>query len=84
MPANGTSGQTAGQSPHNCLTRDGAERLAERIRIFWKRQGYEVLTSVTHDGVGRDGLFTVRSDLVDGRPRQIAAAVQADADGGHR
>ena len=51
------------------LTREGAETLARRIRLYWRNRA-----SVWVEAAGRkiDGqsVFVVRSDLVNGVPRR--------------
>lgn len=54
-------------------TRSGAAALAARIAAYWRERGYAVLLSVEEKGfhpVTRAVRFEVRSDLVDGLPRE--------------
>lgn len=69
------------QSRGSCLTRPGAEQLAERIRNFWKAKGQDVAVRVERSGNGPHGPWAIRSDLINGSPRRNSAAVQADPDG---
>jgi len=55
------------------LTRNGAERLAERIRRYWRERGYDVAVRVEQRSGFSDSMrwarwYVVRSDLVDGLP----------------
>lgn len=57
-------------------TRSGAAALAAKIRDYWTERGFAVLLSVEEKGfhpVTRAVRFEVRSDLVDGLPRQPCA-----------
>lgn len=69
------------QPGRSCLTRPGAEQLAERICNFWKTKGQDVAVRVERSGDGPHGPWVVRSDLLNGSPRRNSAAVQADTDG---
>lgn len=59
-----------------------AERLAHKVRLYWKRRGYDVNTRVEPvPGLDAetDGptLYQVRSDMVNGLPRGFAQPVTA-------
>jgi hypothetical protein len=50
-----------------------AERLAKRLKRFWRARGYEITTTVTHEKVYERGhlenVYAVRTDMVNGFPR---------------
>lgn len=61
------------------FTFEGAQRLANRIRRWWKAQGHEVLvwveelpTPTRDDFTKRAASYQVRSNLVNGLPRSAA------------
>lgn len=52
----------------------GAERLAERIRDFWRRRGHVVrikLRRLRYENALRKAPLTIESDMVNGLPRQL-------------
>lgn len=58
-----------------------AERLAHKVRLYWKKRGYLVNTRV-EPIAGIDGdetLYQVRSDMVAGLPKDFAAPLVAVA-----
>lgn len=58
-------------------TRDGADRLAQLIREFWRKRGYEVAVETKDEGfvsTMRSARTDLRSDMVNGMPRRIMAA----------
>ena len=60
-------------------TKSGAAALAEKIREYWNERGFAVLLSVEEKGfhpATRAIRFEVRSDLVDGLPRQTWMPLQ--------
>lgn len=69
------------QSRGSCLSRPGAEQLAERICNFWKTKGQDVAVRVERSGDGAHGPWVVRSDLINGSPRRNSVAAKADPDG---
>jgi hypothetical protein len=62
-------------------TRDGAARLAQQIKEFWRKRGYDVDVETRDEGfvpAMRSGRTDLRSDMVNGMPRrsvQIAERV---------
>jgi hypothetical protein len=57
-------------------TDDGAARLAQRIKDFWRKKGFEVDVDMRPEGfvsTMRSARTDVRSDMVNGMPRRIAA-----------
>lgn len=57
-------------------TNEGAQYLAERIREFWRRRGYEVDVEARREGfvsTMRSARTDLRSDMINGMPRHIAA-----------
>ena len=66
---------TAYRGPDHC-TAPGARALAKRLRGYWAKLGYRVNTSIEPlGGSGKklQGLYAVRSDMVDGWPVARAA-----------
>ena len=58
-------------------TRDGADRLAQQIRDFWRKRGFEVAVETREEGfvaTMRSSRTDLRSDMVNGMPRRILAA----------
>jgi len=58
------------------FTKEGAERLAERIRQFWARRDQAPRVWVEFEPIGQHlavgtqgGVYVVKSDMVGGRPR---------------
>lgn len=60
------------QIPEHC-TKGGATRLAERIRAYWARQGYNVKVWTEPTA---EQLWSVRSDMINGRPRSYVHALR--------
>lgn len=57
-------------------TDDGATRLAGKIREFWLKKGFDVDVDLRPEGfvsTMRSARTDVRSDMVNGMPRRIAA-----------
>lgn len=57
-----------------------AERLAHKVRLYWKKRGYLVNTRVEPiPGLpdGMDTLYQVRSDMVGGLPKGFASPIVA-------
>ena len=59
---------------HDTYTKEGAERIATTVRDYWRERGYEVKVEVCDRNARffaslRERCFTVRSNLVDGLPR---------------
>ena len=53
----------------------GASRLAEKIRDFWRKKGFEVEVDLCPEGfvsTMRSARTDVRSDMVNGMPRRLA------------
>ena len=60
-------------------THTGAAALAKRIQAYWAERGYLVQTWVIegrYDPAHRSSRYDVRSDLVDGLPRNRPSAVR--------
>ena len=54
--------------PERC-TKDGAEMTAREIERFWHKQGYpQVKVSTYHPRNDDRGVFSVRSNLINGMP----------------
>jgi hypothetical protein len=52
---------------------DGASRLQNLIRDYWKKKGYDVSVELVHQGfvsTMRSSRFDIRSDMVNGMPRR--------------
>lgn len=63
-------------------THTGAAALAKRIQAYWAERGYAVQAWVVescYDPAHRSSRFDVRSDLVDGLPRNRRAAAKRSA-----
>ena len=63
---------TPGPGTQDLSTREGATRLKETIEAYWRAQGREVMVSIENMGFRaaiRAARYEVRSDLVDGLPR---------------
>lgn len=57
-------------------TDDGAERLAGRIRDFWRKRGFDVEIETHKEGfvaAMRSSRTDLRSDMVNGYPRRPVA-----------
>ncbi|MEZ5921461.1 MAG: hypothetical protein R3C60_08935 [Parvularculaceae bacterium] len=55
----------------------GAARLAAKIEEFWRKKGFDVHVEMRPEGfvsTMRSARTDVRSDMVNGMPRRIAAA----------
>ncbi len=55
---------------------EGAKRLALKIQAFWQERGYDVDVKLVEAGflpAMRSARTDVRSDMVNGMPRRIAA-----------
>jgi hypothetical protein len=50
------------------LTEEGAEELATNIMLYWAGKGHTV-TAWVEPVARRNGVFQVRSDLINGAPR---------------
>ena len=50
-------------------TQDGAIHTAAQIREYWAKKGYLVVTTICPIP-GRDRLWGIRSDLINGLPQQ--------------
>jgi hypothetical protein len=58
-------------------TNEGAIHLAERIREFWRKRGYEVDIEARREGfisTMRSARTDLRSNMVNGMPRQFGGA----------
>ena len=58
-------------------TNEGANYLAERIREFWRKRGYEVDIEARREGfisTMRSARTDLRSDMVNGMPRHFGGA----------
>lgn len=58
-------------------TNEGANYLAERIKEFWRKRGYEVDIEARREGfisTMRSARTDLRSDMVNGMPRQFSGA----------
>ena len=58
-------------------TDDGAERLAARIRDFWRKRGFDVDVETRKEGfvsTMRSARTDLRSDMINGMPRRSFAA----------
>lgn len=56
---------------------EGAQYLAERIRDFWRKRGYEVDIEARREGfvsTMRSARTDLRSNMVNGMPRQFNGA----------
>lgn len=55
-------------------TRDGASRLALKIKEFWRKRGFEVDVETRDEGfvsTMRSARTDLRSDMINGMPRRI-------------
>lgn len=55
-------------------TDEGAERLAAKIRDFWRKKGFDVEVDLKAEGfvpTMRSARTDVRSDMVNGMPRRL-------------
>ena len=58
-------------------TNEGAQYLADRIKDFWRKKGYEVELESHREGfvsTMRSARTDLTSDMVNGMPRRIAEA----------
>jgi hypothetical protein len=58
-------------------TRDGANRLANQIKEFWRKRGFDVDLEMREEGfvsTMRSARTDLRSDMVNGMPRRASAA----------
>ena len=60
------------------LTHAGAAELAARVGLYWQKRGYRVSTRIEDQSSARTKgaggvVFGVRSDLVNGLPRDLVA-----------
>ncbi|MEL7487477.1 MAG: phosphoglycolate phosphatase [Pseudomonadota bacterium] len=58
-------------------TEDGAQRLATRIKDFWRKRGYDVSFETHREGfisTMRSARTDLRSDMVNGMPSRLAEA----------
>jgi hypothetical protein len=63
-----------GKRGDNC-SKDGAQRIAQMIEDYWKAKGVDVSTRFAHMSFKpsmRSASVHVRSDMVNGLPRQLA------------
>lgn len=59
-----------------CCNRSGAERIKDKIVTYWRERGYEVnvtLRECEFTSVMRSKRFDIRSDLVNGLPKDYGA-----------
>lgn len=57
-------------------TNDGADRLAQKIQDYWRKQGFDVSIETIKEGfvsTMRSARTDVRSDMVNGMPRRELA-----------
>jgi len=54
------------------MSHDGAERLARVIRHYWATEGFYVFPTVERS----EGVWVVRSNMVNGFPTQRSAGVE--------
>ncbi|MGF1545655.1 MAG: hypothetical protein ACFB00_14375 [Parvularculaceae bacterium] len=57
--------------------KDGAQRLAQRIQDFWRKQGFDVRIEMNAEGfvsTMRSARMDLRSDMINGMPRRTADA----------
>lgn len=66
-PAAHSMGSTAYTKDN--LGRAGATRLSYQIADYWRCQGYQVDVRVEQDSVFGEGIWVVRSNLVNGWPK---------------
>ena len=52
----------------NCFSEKGATELADRIRAYWRRQGFTVTVKVKLLSPRHRAIWTVETDLVNGMP----------------
>jgi len=58
-------------------TNEGADHLAERIREFWRKRGYEVELEARREGfvpTMRSARTDLRSNMINGMPRHFSGA----------
>ena len=58
----------------------GAQRLASRIKEFWRKKGFDVDVDMRPEGfvsTMRSARTDVRSDMVNGMPRRSASVAHA-------
>lgn len=69
--------QPEGEIMSDLCTNDGARRLAAKIEHYWRKQGFDIKVEMRDEGfvtTMRSGRTDVRSDMVNGMPRQAATA----------
>lgn len=70
----------AESDPDSTFTKDGADRLAAMISEYWAKRGKSVQLRVSQSGFHpaiRSARYDIRSDMVNGMPRQRAAQQEA-------
>lgn len=53
---------------------DGASRLQNAIRDYWRKKGFDVEIELVHEGfvsTMRSSRFDIRSNMVNGMPRSV-------------
>jgi hypothetical protein len=58
-------------------TNDGAARLANQIKEFWRKRGFDVDVETREEGfvaAMRSGRTDLRSNMVNGMPRRVMHA----------
>lgn len=65
-----------GVTMNDLCDRDGASRLAAKIKDFWRKKGFEVDVEMRDEGfvsTMRSARTDLRSNMINGMPTQIAA-----------
>lgn len=66
-------------------TNDGADRLAQKIQDYWRKQGFDVSIETIKEGfvsTMRSARTDVRSDMVNGMPRRELSSPSMSAQAG--
>ena len=60
------------------LSHEGAHRLADRIRLYWRKRGWDVRPIVMSEPIKDGGrqVNAIRSDMLDGYPRRRISQVE--------
>jgi hypothetical protein len=58
------------KDPPEHHTPSAADALAKRIEAYWRQRGGDVVCYVKEDASKLHGIYSVRSDLLNGAPRK--------------
>lgn len=79
---NAWSVEAGGREPADYCSRAGAQALKEKIEAYWRERGHHVMIALHNVGFHpaiRAARYDVRSDMINGMPRQVAKGAPAPA-----